>query len=75
MYMGMRAKLRAALELAGFICTLYAILELARYIVIYHFAHPDFICTWGLYCELSALSFGLLWWSIWFVRFLRNTWL
>ena len=60
------------LELLGLACMLYAILELARYIIVYHQQHPDFYLTWGLYIELSCLALALVYWAIVFGRTLRR---
>jgi hypothetical protein len=60
------------LELLGLTFMLYAILELARYIIVYHQQHPDFYLTWGLYIELSCLALALVYWTIVFGRTLRR---
>lgn len=60
------------LELLGMSCILYAILELARYIIVYHQEHPDFSLTWGLYIELSGLAIGLVYWTVVFCRMLNR---
>lgn len=57
-----------SLELLGMACMLYAILELARYVIVYHQEHPDFYLTWGLYLELTGLAVGLVYWGIVFRR-------
>ena len=60
------------LELFGMACMLYAILELARYIIVYHQEHPDFYLTWGLYIELTGLAIGLVYWAVVFRRVLHR---
>ena len=53
-------------------CMLYAILELARYIVVYQQEHPEYSMTWALYIELGGLAIGLVYWAIVFRRILHK---